>query len=237
MSAICNLVLNPSKINSSTLNAVNHNYRALLQQYWGWIVNLPQIYAWRLIILASNWSHWNFTASYSLPFTLMPSAATSMLTPPSTTFASDIIGWECTPISPACALPALVVPSQTLPRANPPIWCTTFQSKRHSSSCLSMPILRESILALMVLTCIWLHAVVWMALLPWNPSSMQIPKTLHRQSCAHSSATISVTPLFWTRIANSTAFTKRPSTFCKSIATSFQEISIIQWWWSTSTGT
>jgi hypothetical protein len=32
MSAIGNLVLNPTKINSSTLNAVNHNYRALLRQ-------------------------------------------------------------------------------------------------------------------------------------------------------------------------------------------------------------
>ncbi len=32
MSAICNLVLNPSKINSCTLNAVNHNYHALFWQ-------------------------------------------------------------------------------------------------------------------------------------------------------------------------------------------------------------
>jgi hypothetical protein len=32
MSAIHDLILNPSKINLSTLNAVNHNYRALLWQ-------------------------------------------------------------------------------------------------------------------------------------------------------------------------------------------------------------
>jgi hypothetical protein len=32
MSAICNLILNPFKINSSLLNAVNHNHCALLWQ-------------------------------------------------------------------------------------------------------------------------------------------------------------------------------------------------------------
>ena len=129
-----------------------------------------------LPILASNWSPWNFKTSSSSPSTQMPLVATSTITAPSTVFASGIIGWVCIPTSNVCAMPAPVVPSQTPWKAGPPNWYTTSQSRCHSSSYSSMHTLPGSILALRVLRYIWLHAVVWLALLPWNQSSMQIPK-------------------------------------------------------------
>jgi hypothetical protein len=66
----------------------------------------------------------------------------------------------CTSTSNVCAMPALVVPLQTQPKASPPNWCTIFPSRCHSLSYSSTPTLLESTLALMVLRCIWLRAVV-----------------------------------------------------------------------------
>ncbi len=126
------------------------------------------------LILASNWSQQNSTTSSSLPFTQMPLAATLTLTVHSTVFASNTVGGVCTPTSNTCAMPVPVVPLQTQPRASPWNWCTIL---RHSMSYLSMPTLLESTLVLMVLRSIWSCAVVWPALLPWNPSHMLIPKT------------------------------------------------------------
>ncbi len=134
-------------------------------------------------------------------------------------------------------MPAPVVPLQTQPRASPPNWCTIFPSRRCSLSYSSTLTLLESILALMVLRCIWLRAVVWPALLPWNPSRMLIPETLCWPSCIYSCAMGSATPSFLTRTANSTAFAEKPSTFCKLIATFFEGTTTTQWWSSALIGT
>ncbi len=134
-------------------------------------------------------------------------------------------------------MPALVVPLQTQPRSSPLNWCTIFPSRRCSLSYSLMPTLLESTLALMVLRCIWLCAVVWPALLPWNPSCMLIPKTLRQLSCVYSYAMGSATPLFLTRTENSTASAEKHSTFCKSIVMFFQGTTTTRWWLSASIGT
>jgi hypothetical protein len=101
LSAIRDLVLNPSKINSTSLNAVNFNYRALLRQSHIIIEDGILIYHepirggtsyTRLQLIPSEFYNIVFIAFHS-----NPSAATLMLTAPYTTFAYDIIGPACTP--------------------------------------------------------------------------------------------------------------------------------------------
>ncbi len=150
MSAIRNLVLNPSKINSSTLNAVNHNYCAPLWQSQIVIEDGLLIYHQPM----------RGGSSYTC-LQLVPSEFYNIIF---IAFHSNAIGghfnayrtlhrirlryyWPgmysyTTRMCNACPGCALANPTKS---KKPPNWCTTFQSKRRSLSCLSTPTLRKAL--------------------------------------------------------------------------------------------
>ncbi len=109
---------------------------------------------------------------------------------------------------------------------------TTSPLRRHSWFILLMHTLLESTLALMVSKHIWLHAVVWPALHPWNQFNMLTPKTLHQPSWKSNCAMGSAIPLSLTKTASSMVFVVKPWTYWTSTATSFLVITITPWWLS-----
>jgi hypothetical protein len=105
-----------------------------------------------------------------------------------------------------------------------------FQSRRPFWSYLLMCILQKSTLALMAHMYTWLHAVAWLDLPLWNPSSMLIPKPLHWVIRRSNCATVFVTGLFWTRTANFLGSAVKRLTSFKSTAMISQAKTITQWW-------
>ncbi len=93
-----------------------------------------------------------------------------------------------------------------------------------------MHILQESTLALITWSYTWLHAVAWLVLPLWNPSSTLIPKPLHRVQWRFNCATIFVTRLFWTRTAIFLGSAVKRLYSFKSTAMFSQATTITQWW-------
>jgi hypothetical protein len=164
MGTIRDLVLNPSKINLSTLNVVNFNYRAPLWQSQIVIEDGLLIY-WEPMHGGSSYTCLQLVPSefYNIIFVTFHSNATGGQLNAYRTLHHICLQYYwpvCTPTSNVCAMPAPVVPLQTQPRASPLNWSSIFPSKHLSSSYLLVPTLLVSTLALLVLRCIWLRAVV-----------------------------------------------------------------------------
>ncbi len=148
----------------------------------------------------------------------------------STVSVHGIIGLECTLTSSTCVIPAQAVPLTTPQRASFPSSWTIFQSRCFFWSYLSMRILRESTLALMAWRYTWLHAMAWLDLPLWNPSSILIPKPLHRVLWRSNCAMVFVKRSFWTSTANFLGSAVKRLTSFKSNVVYSQATTITQWW-------
>ena len=163
MSTIRYLILNPSKINLSTLNAVNFNYCTPLGQSQIVIEDGLLIYPepirggtsyTRLQLVPAEFYNIIFIAFHS-------NAIGGHLNAYRTLHRIRLrYYWPGMYSYIKSAMPAPVAPLQTQQRASPPNWCNFFSSKHRFLFYSSTPTLLESTLVLMVLKYIWLRAVV-----------------------------------------------------------------------------
>ncbi len=148
-------LVNPSNINSSTLNMVSYIYLDPICQSQIVIKDGFLSYP-EPVQEKSSYTHLLLVPSefYNIIFIVFHSNAISGILTPiahSTEFNYATTGQGCTPTSNKLAMPAHDVPLQTLPRASPSNWFTISQSKRHSFFFLSMHTPQECILASVVL--------------------------------------------------------------------------------------
>jgi hypothetical protein len=232
MSIICNRVLNPSKINTSILNAVNFNYPTPLRQ--------------SQIVIEDGLLIYREPMRGGPPYTRLQLVPVKFYNIIFIAFHSNAIGGHLNPYRTLHRIhlqyywPGMYSYIKRMCNACPGYALANPTKSKSSKLVYNFPV-EALLLVLFVDTYsagkhssfdgfeVYLVACCGMTgFASTEPTHMLIPKTLRWPSCEYSCATGSATPLFLIRTANSTASAGRLSTFCTSIVTFFQETTTTQ---------